>query len=220
MSRLHVDVGGWPTISGSSVRLVLEPGGEREDGIPRVYTFGHVGPGVPERVWHRRHLTLCSVSVAAVPERLREIVEAHIDEIVALSERYLGTEWDGHNHVGRWDLGPEDDCADALAVSREVEESCPTYWDAGDWFAGNPGGVVDTALHAGTIDAAVACEIDDAPDDVYLDGDDVRETLVSLIECEIESLDGDDVGDRLRRIRLRRLLHRHRAGRAATEVAS
>lgn len=113
-------------ISGYRIELYLDP----ENCI--VYTFDCVGAGVPMLAWHRRHRWICTIPDRAIPESVAEVVTAHVGHLVALCERYLGTEWDGSNHVGRWAEPYEPsyfDCEPGL------DFAC--YWDPGDWFSGD-----------------------------------------------------------------------------------
>lgn len=110
-------------VSGYRIELYLDPEN------CTVYTFDYVGAGVPMLAWHRRHRWICTIPDRAIPESVAEVVTAHVGHLVALCERYLGTEWDGHNLVGQW-ADPED-CDPDLPI----DFAC--YWDPDDWFSGD-----------------------------------------------------------------------------------
>lgn len=186
----------------TSATLYLVPAAETEDGIPRVYSFGRVGAGTPEPAYHGRHLTLADLPRSSVASEVRDCLLAHVDELVALSEAYEGSSWDGHNHVGSW----SDDVDYAYARFGELIGGLPQYWDAGDWFSGDPSGVVDGALACGSLDEAVTREIDNASGTAQLEREDVRRALRALIEERVEDLEDSDEDDQAELARCRSLL--------------
>src|SRR5690348_7086271 len=92
-------IGGWTKVSGATkVSVILDAEGDEI----RVYTFNAIGSGTPMSVWHNRHRMIATVDVQTVPDALLEALREHEDTIRAIAARYLGTEWDGSNHIGRW----------------------------------------------------------------------------------------------------------------------
>lgn len=185
-----IDVGGWPTISGSKATLYIDPEG------PRVYTFGYVGNASwPMAAHHRIHISLGSVPLSTVPNSLKEWLEAHTDEIEALIAEYQGSEWNGSNHIGKWS-----DESDELhtALDQQLQEAfnqneIQTYWDASDWYAGDPQSVISAAIGAGSIETAVENELDSAQmNGALLDPDDAEEALRTLLKEHAEDLEEDD----------------------------
>jgi len=101
-----------------------------------VYTF--VGSNSsPMAAFHNIDLHLLTVHNGSIPSSVQAAIESvseNIDSVLAL---YLGTEWDGNNHIGQWgeDFGAEVECLQEKLSS--IPLAC--YWDASEWF--NP--VVD-----------------------------------------------------------------------------
>jgi hypothetical protein len=184
----------------TGVTLCLAPDGRD------VYTFGRIGSGAPEEVWHRRHLQLASLPREVVGASLVEWLRKREDQLVRIAEGYDGTEWNGRNFVGRWS-----DDAQRLAelLDEELQEavSChdlATYWDAGEWMSADPYSVCQAALEAGSLDAAAAAEVARARDEgAHLDVADTREALEELLLAWRDGLVNDrDPVERLERLRL------------------
>lgn len=201
--RITIDVDEYNHGAWTSATLYLVPAAETEDGIPRVYSFGRVGAGTPEPAYHGRHLALADLPRSSVASEVRDCLLAHVDELVALSEAYEGSTWDGHNHVGTW----SEDVDYAYARFGELIGGLPQYWDADDWFSGDPRGAVDTALLCDSLDDAVEHEIDNASNTARLEREDVRKALCALIEERVEDLeDSDDEDDQAELAKCRKLL--------------
>lgn len=178
MSQLQISINCWSRISGIRVELYLIPAEENDGAAAQVFAFSCVGSGSPLHAWNHRWLHLCSVPPDAVPGELEQIVQAHETEILKLAEAYRGSEWDGNNHVGRWEL---DDEYATWALSEAVSE-CPTYWDVDEWFdGGDPTAVHTRALELG-VEAATDAEVKDAlSSGVYLARADVAKAIERLI---------------------------------------
>jgi hypothetical protein len=63
---------------------------------------------------------------ASVLDALRE----REDLLLALSDTYIGAEWNGNNMVGRWEEAPD---WEFQSLDFDVDE-LRSYWDAFDWF--------------------------------------------------------------------------------------
>ena len=113
--------------SGYRQELYLDPEGHE------LYVFGHEGGSEPGAAWHGRHAYVCSIPTDAIPRSVRCAIAGIRDDLVALCESYLGSECDGRNLRGRWSDDRDDrgmaDLRDRLAIL--------TYWDPGEWFAGD-----------------------------------------------------------------------------------
>ena len=195
----------WTTVDGATpVRVALDPHG---DGGGRVYVYNMIGGGTPMAVWHNRHLVLGRAPVEAVPEQLEKALRADDaqDAIRALAARWLGDEWDGSNHVGRWRDHEELD-TDCQRFERAFLADVPQYWDAADWFSGNPEEVIKQAIADASIDAAVEREVDQARPDAYLREADAEKALRWLLEKRRDRLDAEKADERTERLTIARLL--------------
>ncbi len=125
------------TVSGYRIEVYLNP--ETHE----VYTFDFVGAGVPIAAWHRRHVWVCTVPDRAIPESVVEVLSNQVGYLAAVCDQYLGSEWDGNNHVGKWAEAPED-------PGPPFEFAC--YWDPAIWFEDSQGEILTMAAagHAPT----------------------------------------------------------------------
>lgn len=203
-ARTHVtyDVFEYGSHFDSRVDLILDPEGD----VPHVYTFGRIGSGTPGPVYHNRHLVIATIPREAVGESVEAWIRFHAEEIVGLAERYQGTEWNGHNRVGRWDFSEDEMLADELVQIGEGE--IETYWDASDYFEADPSSVVEDAVKEGSIEVAAAAEVSRAAQaGVRLDAEAAAGAIRELLERRIEQLeDSRDAAERLERLRIRRVL--------------
>ena len=171
----------------NNIRLVLEPSGERDDNCPRVYTFGNVGPGIPERVYHHRHLTLATLHQGYVAESLLKWLEKNEAKILAVNEGYEGAAWNGHNFVGSW---TEEAIESASLFQDELAEAIgygevARYWDAEDYLYGDKAGVIDDALLDNDVTKAAEREVEQArAQGCYLDLNETKEVLRSWITSQ------------------------------------
>jgi len=137
------------SVSGTQVSLYLIPADETSSGVAKVTTVRNVGPGCPEPAWHSRWHCLGNLSVDFIAESLVEVLESQRDTLEQIAASYLGSEWDGSNHVGRWR-----EWLDGI----EIDLECETYWPASDWLGQTT--LEETArdvldLGDGTIETAV-----------------------------------------------------------------
>lgn len=183
--ELSYDIGGWPTISGAQRPLVvLDPESMH------VYTWGAVGAGSPEPVWHGRHRVLGTVPVEADPDGLLEVLQSQERKIRKVASLYLGSEWDGSNRIGRWE-DSEEDWEDSAEDDLDLS-GVATYWDASEWYAGDPCTVTTDALASESIEAAAAAEVEQARlawPPILLQQADAEDALRELLEQERERLD-------------------------------
>lgn len=107
----ELDIGDCETLDVSGARnyVFAVPAEEREDGVPHVFVWSNVGPGQPERAYHRRWLYLGQVPAAADPEAVEAVLRAYQGEILSALGAYCGTTWSGSNHVGQWARNDEHD---------------------------------------------------------------------------------------------------------------
>ncbi len=181
---IRYDIGGWPTVSGARNPLVVLDPEQR-----RVYTFGHVGAGTPEPVFHGRHQVLGSVSVQAVPSELHAQLEAMESQIEAIASRYRGSQWNGQNHVGVWDTGPDGDLFEELIAFDELLRDVPCYADAGDVIGED---VVDALIEGRSLAEVVASEVETSRyAGLWLEPDDVEQAIRQLVHDEMGELASD-----------------------------
>lgn len=114
-------------ISGYRIEVYLNP--ENHE----VYTFDFVGSGVPTAAWHHRHVWICTIPDRAIPESVVEVLSGYVGHLVAICDNYLGTYWDGSNHVGRWADTPRE-------PDHPFNFSC--YWDPSVWFESSEGEIL------------------------------------------------------------------------------
>jgi hypothetical protein len=81
---------------------------------PEARRIGHwemYGSGTPERVWHGRAV-IADLPFGAVGESVEEIVRSDElrDLVAALFALYEGSEWNGSNHIGRWQRDDDEYC--------------------------------------------------------------------------------------------------------------
>jgi len=162
-------------ISGARNFLLIDP----ED--RSIGTWSNVGFGVPRSVFNGRAIMM-RLPEPYVPEMIEEYILGNLETFDDIFSTYQGAEWDGNNHVGRWE-NPE-----SLAeLEHEIEEDLlelPTYWDAADWLSGDYSGVIRNAISADSIDDAVNAEMDFAAGNAYLEESEVKATIrLWLAEC-------------------------------------
>ena len=96
---------------------------------------GGIGNAVPFSVYHRRTLRW------AIPCLTADAANALLDEVLPIAERIVAgysCEWDGHNHVGRFDADAEaarEEMHDLISGRQFDEAALIEEWDASDWYA-------------------------------------------------------------------------------------
>jgi len=127
-TEAYSQTGGW------KIELYLVPSKETDDGAPKVVEFQRNGPGTPAPAYHRRWRHITTVPAKTVGESVLRWLQSVEDVLLALDEHYLGSEWDGHNHIGKWNWGPDDDEDLAFESALDPRDAFEHYWEAGDWF--------------------------------------------------------------------------------------
>lgn len=105
-----------------------------EDGELRASYNPEIGNGVPFNVWHGRAIRW------GIPALTAEAANALLAEILPYAQDILAgytSEWDGHNHVGRYsEIANEAIEAANSLCDRDWEGQTIESWDACDWFGG------------------------------------------------------------------------------------
>lgn len=174
------------SISGTQTTLYLCPGADTKDGIPEVYLWSNVGSGCPEPAYNRRWISLGSPGTAYVADALIAKLRGVEDHLLTIDAAYIGTEWDGHNHVGRW----EDAIDGNLQAVRDAIADVQTYWDADDWFS--PINASQLNLELASITEIAEAEIASAAGDAALDLDDCRKAIRRMIQRAAEEETDED----------------------------
>ena len=159
------------------------------------YVFSYVGNSSwPMEAHNNIHVCIGNVDAKTSEESLQEWCQAHADSFDALGECYMGTEWDGSNHVGSW---TEDRESIEQSLSDALDEAdLPTYWDAEEWMHGDWRGVCLGALASGDLDAFCDEMEDDAAQDGHLvDSGDMFDVLQKHFESEIKETESEDPND-------------------------
>jgi len=140
----------YDAVSGHVTKIYLDP----ERGTVHATQLDQ--NGWPARAHHNIDQCILVVEGNAIPSSVVSAVLVVEDEILALLGFYLGTEWDGSNHVGQWAEGAWDAmCALDTAIERQ-EITC--YWDAGDWLAEGEDELI-AALRSGQTPEEVAATV-------------------------------------------------------------
>lgn len=196
-SAADLDTGHARESSGYQMSLYLVPAMESDTDRPKVTTFGGYGnPALPAPAWHGRWAHIITVGPMVVGDAMLRALQYVEDELVALSDQYRGSSWDGSNLVGKW--GEDDGKAIGDAIERELsQDDRSRYWDCGDWLVGDrtwpaladlaeidPERVLSESTRSAAIDAVVA-EIYAAADDDQVAVCNVRE-YVELIADEYD----------------------------------
>lgn len=135
--------------SGYQVSLYLVPAEENDGEVPRVASHsGYGNIGTPMLAFNGRWAPIASYGPQVVGASVREMLEEISDVLVAYAKRYEGTEWDGSNHKGMWDLDDlyegEGFFASQVAFPlvdswNKNEHLISHYWHASDYFG--PAGI-------------------------------------------------------------------------------
>lgn len=171
-------------ISGTQTYLYLIPSAESRSGAIEITLFRNIGPGSPEPAWHGRWYGLGSPGTEYVAESLIEYLQGHEDDLRRIDAAYLGSEWDGSNHRGRWEdgYGNEPDWFDLQDVA--------SYWDAFDWCQDMD--ATDLVAEHATVADAVADTISYARgENSHLEPEQTERAIRQKIESAIERAEYD-----------------------------
>ena len=160
--------------SGTIAHLYLIPPDESGGGDDEadIYVWSNVGSGVPEPAYHRRWLSLGPVNTEFVAASLVAVLRDQAETLCQMADCYSGSEWDGHNHVGRW---RDQDLLQDLKYGLSLE--CATYCSASDWFTEVGSDLLAEIKNADDLDdwAEGIVETAAADCEVILDAEDVRD---------------------------------------------
>lgn len=121
------------TSQGYQIALYLIPAKEN-GGIPCVTTHEGVGNiGYPEPAYHRRWYHLASYGQDVCGESVLAALEEQVDYLIAHSDTYQGSEWDGSNVKGNW--ANNDDSVFFNFFNHSFYESLTHYWNASDYLS-------------------------------------------------------------------------------------
>jgi hypothetical protein len=169
------------SISGTQVSLYLIPADETNSGVAEVTIFRNVGPGCPEPAWNNRWHCLGSLAVDFVADSLVEVLESQRDTLEHIAASYLGSRWNGSNHVGRWAESVDD---------IQIELDCETYCPASDWLGCDWPSVDREILSAESLESMAEDIVDDAAGTARLMLDDVLDCLIQRAsDLKTEKLD-------------------------------
>ena len=172
MTKLNINISAddetHGSVSGMRVSLYLIPAEETDNGVAEVVTFAAIGGGYPFAAAHGRQLCLGDLPVNFCADSLAETLESQRDKLENIAASYLGSEWDGSNHRGRWD-------EDALYI--EINRECESYWPADEWLCGDWPSTELEMLEATSLRSMAENVVDNASGTARLDLDDVLDCL-------------------------------------------
>ena len=185
--------------SGAQACLYLIPSKESASGNIEIYMDVQIGNGCPMSAWNNRWYTLGSVGTECEPESLQNELEQFEDEYREIDDAYLGSEWNGNNHIGQWDQAAiYNSNWDNIAM--QARENCNQFWSATDWFQGSLADIDLTKESIAAIAEWESCTADGA----VLDQDDCETFLrhaiserVEEITDSLEDLDSEDGQDEI-----------------------
>lgn len=171
------------SMGGTTTALYLIPSEESRSGDIEICLWCCVGPGQPMYAYHGRWLYLGSPGTECVPESLIERLSQYEDKFREIDEAYQGTEWDGHNHIGKWDDIAED-------VNQLLDfESVAMFWDAADWLGADWSRVEADLETCQSIEQLAQDYAEEAQGDAVLDTDDLENVLRQRRDSLIEELE-------------------------------
>ena len=146
------------------------------DGEDRtVSTFMSIGPATPIKVFHNKATSFIIPNLVTT-EALKDFIESHAELFHAVLDTFVGVEWDGNNHVGKWEETPFEEASSALQAALDGH-SFETYWAADEWFQSDPLMVCADACQYESIERAAVALVNEASGDATLDVDDVERFL-------------------------------------------
>jgi hypothetical protein len=127
--------------SGNRTSLVFRPSLESDGDNPELRTDRSIGGNsTPMDVWHSRALSIPLPNDARGTEIEEYLAGDDAQSLLwELDSLYLGSEWDGSNHIGRWERD-EDDYRGRVEeiieeLGRGIDDCVVTYWRAGDYLS-------------------------------------------------------------------------------------
>jgi hypothetical protein len=123
MNTLHESIlqAGEAVSSRYAVSYYLNPIGQ----VIEPYTV--VGAGIPRAAYHNIWVEVFTAPADAIPQSVVENLLAIEDQLIYdCQHNWLGTEWNGFNHVGLWKEKPN------YPWAYNFEIAC--FWDPADWF--------------------------------------------------------------------------------------
>jgi hypothetical protein len=125
------------TFSGMTGRAAREGIGERcvlvlDPERRAVYPFTTIGSGWPTNVFHGRAIAL-NVPAAADLASVEQVLRSRDGALAELLDAYVGTRWDGCNHVGVWS-GEFDARREREEALEEALKDAARVWPASDWL--------------------------------------------------------------------------------------
>lgn len=156
--------------------LYLDP--ERRE----VYAW-HDRSSCPAAVWNNRHASLGVVNGAVSPEWLRDYL-SDSESLPVICAGYLGDEWDGHNHIGRWTEGAQEAIEGFQHALHDACMYAPKVWSADDWICGDVETCKRDAIAVGGVAKWAAQEASSA--DAVLDAGDLAEVMSSLLREDMK----------------------------------
>ena len=164
--------------SGTIAHLYLIPSDESVagEGEAKICVWSNVGSGVPEPAYHCRWLSLGPVNTEFCAASLVAVLRDQAETLCQMADCYLGSEWDGHNHVGRW---RDQEWLESLTQDPTygLRLECATYCSASDWFTDVGSDLVAEIKNADDLDDWAEGIVETAASDceVILDAEDVRD---------------------------------------------
>lgn len=102
----------------------------------RCYVDARYVGSIPAPVYHRREVSI-PVPANIRAQDLRDYLALSQDLLQAICDAYLGTEWDGNNHVGRWEESEYRERAE-FELGEGIDQNCHSGWtDAVQWLSGS-----------------------------------------------------------------------------------
>ncbi len=97
-----------------------------------LYTFTDTG-GIPMDAYHGIDLRIITIKPGAIAESVYDYLSSIEEDLESLLDEYEGSEWNGHNHIGKWKK--DEDGMNTLDAIHSEYPQIAYYWDAGDWFS-------------------------------------------------------------------------------------
>lgn len=174
-----------------SIDLYLIPAEESSSGEVEIETHNGVGNiGWPVRAHNGRWFSLGSVPAGAVGQSVLDALKGQEAHWLELASRYLGTEWDGHNHIGRWmedEDGGYDPVIDNLFADVAIKEDAGDALDGAGWGdLCRKYGIDPERGRDAMAELAAAIEATAAADGYHLDG------LERFLEDQLEDWADED----------------------------